>query len=211
MKTLNFVALTALSVSLIFACDVSQAIEGLQQEEVSEITEQEKVAGRWFNRHYRTVPFKANFFTVLNEEEVVANPDACDTPPFTAYNVQDGSGEATHLGRFTTHITFCGDITELLPGDDSPGVLEPGESLPYDSGVGSFIASNGDKLYFTASGEVLPSDHPDYDFEFHDVFIFTGGTGRFAGAKGRGMMDSFVDLATDRTDHRWTGTLKLPK
>lgn len=31
---------------------------------------------------------------------------------------------------------------------------------------------------------VLPSDHPDCDFEFTDSFEITGGTGRFEGAAG---------------------------
>ncbi|MDX1638590.1 MAG: hypothetical protein R3281_11510 [Balneolaceae bacterium] len=195
-----------LGISLI-ACEYNSLVTDSSNTESTIESETGKVYGRHSGKV--ATPFKADFFTVLNEEEVAANPNACDTPPFTAYNVQEGSGEATHLGKFTVLITFCGDISELLPGDDSPGVLEPGETIPYNNGMGSFVASNGDKLFFTISGEVLPSDHPDYNFEFRDPFTFTGGTGRFSGANGHGITDSFVELSTDRTDHIWTGTLIL--
>ena len=54
---------------------------------------------------------------------------------------------------------------------------------------------------------MLPSSHPDFDFEFHDDFVVTGGTGRFAGATGQGVTDSFVDQSVDRTSHSWRGWL----
>jgi hypothetical protein len=98
------------------------------------------------------------------------------------------------------------DVTDVL--DDAN--LTAGESLPYDNGFGILTAANGDVLYLEISGAVLPTDHPNYDFEFKDPFHFTGGTGRFAGASGEGMTDSFVDRSDDRTDHEWIGTLVLP-
>lgn len=144
------------------------------------------------------IPFKADFKTVGG---IDPTDDSCGDPP-RFLNVQDGSGQATHLGRFDVHITFCVDVTDL--GD---GMLEEGESIPYDSGVGTLTAANGDVLTFTISGAVLPSDHPDYDFEFADAFQFTGGTGRFLGASGSGITHSFVDFATQTTEHYWTATL----
>ena len=148
-----------------------------------------------------SVPFKARFFTDLAD---FREDPACDSPPWFL-NVQEGEGEATHLGRFWTRISFCNDITDLL--DD--GVLSPGESIPYDRGVGVLVAANGDELHLAVSGAVLPSDHPDFDFEFQDPFTFTGGTGRFMGASGGGVTNSLVDQAADRTTHRWSGTLTL--
>ena len=109
---------------------------------------------------------------------------------------------ATQLGRFSVRITFCMDVTDVLDGQ-----LTEGESIPYDNGFGTLVAANGDELYIEISGAVLPSSHPDFDFEFRDRFQFTGGTGRFAGASGAGMTDSFVDMSADRTDHGWRGTL----
>lgn len=149
-----------------------------------------------------STPFRANMFTRLTG--MVPNPECGEFPRLL--NTQVGEGEATHLGRFSVVITFCVDVTDVL--DD--GTLTAGESLPYDNGFGILTAANGDVLYLEISGTVLPSDHPDYDFEFHDPFHFTGGTGRFEGATGEGMTASFVDQSDDRTDHEWLGTLVLP-
>ena len=150
-----------------------------------------------------TVPFEARFFTDL----VSIAPDAsCGGPPMLL-NTQQGFGEATHLGRFSVLITFCFDPSELL--DD--GQLSPGESLPYENGVGTMTAANGDQLRITIAGAVLPSDHPDFDFEFSDPYEIVGGTGRFDGATGGGVTNSLVDFQSQpsRTEHDWSGTLVL--
>ena len=148
-----------------------------------------------------TVPFEAKAYTTL--VSLVPDP-ACGAPPWFL-NTQAGEGEGTHLGRFTVTFTFCVDATDLL--DD--GMLTAGESAPYVNGVGTIVAANGDMLYMSIAGAVLPSDHPDYDFEFQDPFTFTGGTGRFENAGGSGMTDSFVVQAEGRTDHSWSGWLVM--
>lgn len=150
-----------------------------------------------------TVPFEARFFTDL----VSIAPDAsCGAPP-RLLNTQEGYGEATHLGRFSVRITFCFDPSELL--DD--GRLTEGESLPYDNGVGTLTAANGDELRIAIAGAVLPSGHPDFDFEFSDPFGLVGGTGRFEGATGGGVTSSLVDFDSQpsRTVHEWSGTLTV--
>jgi len=147
-----------------------------------------------------TVPFKASFFTEGPENEM---PVHVCSDPHPAPILQLGDGQATHLGKFSTRITFCADVT------DAPGGLEQGESIPYVDGVGTFTAANGDILRFTIEGEILPSNHPDFDFEFADPFVFTGGTGRFTGASGGGVTESFVDFQEDRTEHYWSGELIL--
>lgn len=147
------------------------------------------------------VPFEARAYTDL---EALAPDPACGAPP-RFLNTQAGEGEATHLGRFSVRFTFCVDATDIL--DD--GRLTEGESLPYDQGRGVLVAANGDELYLEISGAVVPSDDPDFDFMFQDPFTFVGGTGRFAGAGGEGVTDSYVVQATDRTSHAWSGTLVL--
>ena len=150
-----------------------------------------------------SMPFRADMFT---QGQGLVPAAECGAFP-RLLNTQVGEGEATRLGRFSVVITFCMDVTDVL--DD--GMLTEGESIPYDNGFGILTAANGDVLYLEISGAVLPSDDPDYDFEFQDAFQFTGGTGRFAGATGEGTTASFVNQSEDRTDHEWRGTLVLAR
>lgn len=149
-------------------------------------------------------PFRATFFT--DQVQLGPNPDRCDLPTF--FNVQEGIGESTHLGRFSIRITFCIDPSDIL--DD--GQLTEGESAPY-AGDGTFVAANGDELHFTISGAVVPTDRPGFAYEFMDPFEITGGTGRFAGASGSGATLSFVNPLADptRTHHEWTAMLVRPR
>ena len=152
-----------------------------------------------------TLPFKATFHTDLISN--VPDPSCGEFPRLL--NTQEGWGEATHLGRFSVRITFCIDATDIL--DD--GQLTEGESLPYDEGQGALVAANGDSLYITIAGAVLPTEHPDFEFAFEDPFQVAGGSGRFAGASGEGVTNSLVDFdgVPSRTQHRWSGTLVLPR
>ena len=147
------------------------------------------------------VPFEARFFT--DGKGVTEVVSECGTAPILL-NTQDGAGQATHLGQFSTVLTFCMDMTAA-----ADGIIEEGESLPYDNGGGSFITVNGDALHIEISGVVVPSDHPDFDLEFQDTFYFVGGTGRFEGATGEGITESYVDRSTGRTHHLWEGVLVL--
>ena len=140
---------------------------------------------------FETINFEADFFTDLKSFE---ESDVC-TGSKNLLNTQEGSGTATLLGAFTTTITFCVD----------PNTFE------YDNGVGSFVADNGEEIFFEGGGQVLPSDEPGYDLEFQDIFTITGGTGRFEGATGVLITDSYVNNETQRTDHIWSGNITLKK
>lgn len=158
-----------------------------------------------------TVPFKAEFFTervsLTSDQKCAPPPDSRNRRriPLLFRSTQKGSGEATHLGRFSTTVTFCINLADLL--DD--GQLTEGESLPYGPSEGALVAANGDELWVVSSGEVVPSDHPDFDLEFTNPFEFTGGTGRFEGASGGGLQQGFVDQQASRTRHQWSGTLTV--
>lgn len=152
-------------------------------------------------------PFRADFFTGGGIQPGPESVAICGDPPLF-YNVQEGYGEATHLGRVHIRITFCVDASDLL--DD--GMLTEGESIPYYSNElteGYFSSANGDRLFlFISEGEILPTDEPGYEFEFNDPFEFTGGTGRFEEVTGMGTTQSLVmQQPTERTDHMWQGTL----
>lgn len=149
-----------------------------------------------------SLPFEAWAFTTL---ESLAPDASCGAPP-RFLNIQVGEGTATHLGAFTVRFSFCVDATDIL--DD--GRLTEGESIPYDQGVGILVAANGDELRLSIEGAVLPSQDPEFDFQFQDSFQFDGGTGRFAGASGSGITDSYVTQAPEGTTHSWSGMLTLP-
>ena len=154
---------------------------------------------------YRAIPFKADFYTLRNYDE--EGVGYCTEMPFVSFNYQVGEGNATHLGHFTTTMSFCADNL----------------TFTYKNGEGEFVAANGDKLYFyipspDSVGHIIPIVDPLYELQFQDPFTFNGGTGRFEGALGEGYTNSFVNLFDDdgnfipehRTDHKWTGTLMLP-
>ena len=145
-----------------------------------------------------TVPFKSNFYT---EQEGDIDMGACEGDVI-GLNTQVGGGNATHLGKFTTVMTFCMNF------DDT----DPDNFAKYWAVDGKFIAANGDELWFTVSGQVIlypPGTHPFYVAYFDDEFTFLGGTGRFLGATGSGHTNSFTNFA--HTDHNWTGMLTLLK
>jgi hypothetical protein len=79
--------------------------------------------------------------------------------------VSSGSGQATHLGRFTMvspHFTFL-DTLEV-------------------AGQQFFTAANGDTLTAVFSGQFVPN--ADGNLEATLPALITGGTGRFSGATG---------------------------
>ena len=200
MKTLKLLFVVLLSILIYSACqktpDDSLAAKNKLQEnnEILNARAPGQIA----------IPFKADFYTIKSDS---VNAEICDQDPFLSFNYQVGEGNATHLGKCTVTLFFCGDNS----------------TFTYMNGEGSFVAANGDELYFfipspDSIGQVTPYDHPLYEFQFQDPFTFNGGTGRFEGASGGGYTNSFVNLFEDgvylpnhQTDHEWTGTLILPK
>lgn len=136
--------------------------------------------------------FEATFFTTL----VSILPDSVNcSAPYTFLNTQEGNGTASLIGSFTTRMTFC----------VNPATFE------YVDTEGSFVGANGDEIFFTGGGQVVPTQEPGYDLEFKDPFTITGGMGRFLGATGTMTTNSYVNQTTGQTDHVWTGTITLGK
>jgi hypothetical protein len=140
---------------------------------------------------FQTVQFEADFFTQLVSFE---ENSGCSTPK-NFLNTQSGDGTASLMGEFTTTLTFC---------------VNPA-NFEYENVQGSFVAENGDEIFVTGAGQVLPSDEEGYDLEFMDPFEIIGGTGQFKDATGSGMTNSFVNMTTGQTDHVWTGTIRVKK
>ena len=161
-----------------------------------------------------TIPLKGQFFTDLVQDPFPA-PERCgpfdpENGQFFLLNLQAGAGHVRGVGPVEVNFEFCVDLADFF--DDDPG-LQTG--APYFNGTGTFTARNGDQLFSTAEGIVLPSDDPDFDFEFFDRQTILGGTGRFEEASGHYTFNSKVDndftledgTVVSRTFHRITGYL----
>ena len=123
-----------------------------------------------------TVPLKADF-SVVPEAFI---PD--DT--YEGYSVRlimVGEGTMSHLGKMTTRMVFWAN---------------EGAIGPCGHGSGTFIAANGDELYFEfEEGLIIWNEEDNTDFyltSFNDKMFFTGGSGRFKGASGSICSNGFV-------------------
>ena len=104
-----------------------------------------------------------------------------------------GSGEATHLGRYT--VTY-----------------EVQVDLPTGTGTGlsaQYVAANGDSLFAEGLGQATPTDNPVV-FVVVETYTITGGTGRFAGAAGSFTEERRVNIETGVTSGTINGTIVIP-
>jgi len=132
----------------------------------------------------RLVPFNGS----LHAQEAIS---AGSTP---ATFVADGSGGgiATLIGRFTLTWRFTVTIA------DGTG-----------TGPVRFTAANGDEIFTTAAGISWPADTPGV-FHIQEIQTITGGTGRFAGARGTFVVERLTDLNTGLTSGSFHGTITSP-
>ena len=122
--------------------------------------------------------------------QAVESLDFTNPPIMTS--TASGSGNATHLGRYTLSWEVEVNL-ETITG----------------SGTSRFVAANGDSLYTVGTGQATPTDEPNV-FHVVETLIITGGTGRFAGASGTINTDRIVDLTTGVTSGTISGTIMLP-
>ena len=104
-----------------------------------------------------------------------------------------GSGESTHLGRYT--VTY-----------------EVQVDLPTGTGTGlsaQYVAANGDSLFAEGSGQATPTDDPSV-FVVVETYTITGGTGRFDGATGTFTEERQVNIETGVTSGTISGTIVIP-
>ena len=100
-----------------------------------------------------------------------------------------GTGEATHLGRFT----FNSHFTVTAPP-------------PAASGTATWTAANGDQLFTTVTGKAVVT-FPIADID--ETHTITGGTGRFAGASGTILVERSLNLQSLASSALLTGTIDL--
>lgn len=101
-----------------------------------------------------------------------------------------GTGEATHLGRFTLLSEFT--------------VIPPPVSTA--SGTATWIAANGDEIFTTVAGQAVITFPTAALVETHTL---TGGTGRFAGASGTLVVERSLNIPTLASSGSITGTISL--
>jgi hypothetical protein len=119
---------------------------------------------------------------------------AFDPPPspFFSVSFEDVGGNATQLGRFTV---------------EAPHRVNT--STGTAAGSFLFTAANGDRLTADFTGSSGPTETPDV-FAIVETATVTGGTGQFAGATGRFIVERLVNLATSFTTGSFEGTISSP-
>jgi len=91
------------------------------------------------------------------------------------------TGTATQVGRFTETLDYHADL------DAQGGVF---------SGVGVITAADGSKIFLDFEGTIPGLFQRPFPLDYSETFVITGGTGRFAGAKGDGEING-VDYGFD--------------
>lgn len=140
-------------------------------------------------------PFKAASSEWVTEEGFI---EGSDCPVFTVLSA--GSGEATHLGKFTVVRQHCFTPPDHPAFDPAVG--------PMHDGWYEITAANGDTIFGTYSGMLEPTE---FGPEGPTKGIITspttidGGTGRFANAQGEYLTVGDYDLVADEGDFDMEG------
>ena len=108
------------------------------------------------------------------------------------HSVLTGTGQATHLGRFTATFNF----------DIHLGVMRPSTT----TGSFTLIAANGDSISGTLTGQGTALNGV---VTIVETATITGGTGRFANATGSFRIDRVADQATLISSGSFDGTINL--
>jgi hypothetical protein len=91
-----------------------------------------------------------------------------------------GTGNATQLGRFSIVESNCMNTPN------------PDGTIDFYNGEATETAANGDIIYASYSGTLTPLGGPIYRIDA--VSIITGGTGRFANARGEQVATGITDF-----------------
>ena len=106
--------------------------------------------------------------------------DVCPASDVFAGGLQTTSlatGTANHLGAVTMMARHCTPAADTIAG-----------------GQGTFVAANGDEIYFDYSGSAPFPGEGTTVIVATTTFEITGGTGRFADATGGGELIGYVTL-----------------
>jgi len=114
--------------------------------------------------------------------------------PFIFFELR-GSGNATHLGLFSLYSAH------VVDGPAATGV-----------GIFMFTAANGDTLTATFTGAATPIPNTqNQELTIVEYAVITGGTGRFAGARGTFRVERVFSFVTFLTHGSFDGTIILAR
>lgn len=99
-----------------------------------------------------------------------------------------GTGTATHLGRYTEHLTAQVNFLTMS-----------------STGTSTFTAANGDALTASVTGQA--TDTGPGVVSIVEVYTITGGTGRFVDATGTFTLESTLNLATGVSSGTFSGAI----
>jgi hypothetical protein len=102
---------------------------------------------------------------------------------------RDGTGTATYLGKYTSHLTAEVDVL-----------------TSHATGVATFTAANGDTLTASVDGQSTPTTIPGV-ISIVETYTITGGTGRFAGATGTITLKIILTQATGVSTGTFSGAI----
>jgi hypothetical protein len=106
----------------------------------------------------------------------------------TRFVNREGTGNATHLGTYTQHVTMVINIPTLS-----------------SMGAAVFTAANGDTLLATVAGQATRTSPTTLSIV--EVYTITGGTGRFADATGAFTLESTLDQTTGVSSGTFSGAI----
>jgi hypothetical protein len=146
--------------------------------------------------------------SIVTSEDLVFGP--FDRSPFApcplgVTGVLQAVGVGTHMGKVTGQLTDCPNV-----------FVPPGTPFIFEDGEFTLTAANGDEVSGTYRGELHATPVNGLFVVKNGQFTITGGTGRFAGAQGGGVLTGGEIITPgDFTDipgaFILTGTIILPK
>jgi len=134
-----------------------------------------------FRSNHQEVPFKGR----LDGTATITGG-----PPFLSVSIE-GTGNATHLGRFTVEIPHLVNTMNRT-----------------STGTYQFTAANGDTLTAGFTGQATLTA-PGV-LSVVETATITGGTGRFAGATGSFSVERLFNQVTGLTTGSFEGTIPSP-
>ena len=106
----------------------------------------------------------------------------------TRFLDREGTGNATHLGRYTEHVVMQINIPTLS-----------------SMGAATFTAANGDTLSASVDGQATRTGPTTLSIV--EDYTITGGTGRFADATGSFTLKSTLDQVTGVSSGKFSGVI----